>query len=167
VRQVFHQTLEKHNINDLSKYSVKICAITKADGEPPDFILDRQGLNLIYWPEHQHDSPICTVDNLVHGVSLACVIEADLSNLRASLPIYGTKKKPFWKVNFEVGILFGATELAASIIWTDSQVCPSNWLISSSLVYSVQTRAVNSCLTRVRCEPFRLHTISWICATCS
>lgn len=56
------------------------------------------------------------------GYSLACVIKADMSNMRGALRKGKGPKGMYWTLAFEVAIMFGGTELAASIVWEDAQV---------------------------------------------
>jgi hypothetical protein len=57
------------------------------------------------------------------GFSLACTIEADLTNMRGGMNQLSTSAGgTYWALDFEVGILFGTTELAAIVIWKEKNV---------------------------------------------
>lgn len=45
-----------------------------------------------------------------------------MSNMRGALTELIGFRGPYWSLNIEIGILFGTTELAAVIIWKDSNV---------------------------------------------
>jgi len=47
------------------------------------------------------------------------VIVADLSNMSEALQKRNGPNGEFWKVDFEVGILFGGNELEAKLFWKD------------------------------------------------
>jgi hypothetical protein len=60
--------------------------------------------------------------NMVDGFALVCTIMADLSEISGYLEKHSGPRGDYWTVNFEVGILFGSTELAAILIWKDLNV---------------------------------------------
>jgi len=87
---------------DLTKFSTTVYARTSQGPEEPYFLKSNSSY-------------------VNAGFSLACTITADLSNLRNSLKEYAGPDGPFWALNYEVGILFGTTELTAVILWKDPQ----------------------------------------------
>jgi hypothetical protein len=56
------------------------------------------------------------------GFIPVCTIRADLSTLSGHLEKHRGPKGDYWGLSFEIGILFGSTELAAMLIWTDLNV---------------------------------------------
>jgi hypothetical protein len=59
-------------------------------------------------------------DDTVDGFAVACDIEGDLSNLAGALKQFNGPRGIYWRLDFEVGILFGTTELAAVLIWKEN-----------------------------------------------
>jgi len=56
------------------------------------------------------------------GFTPVCEIVADLSNMAGALKKRRGNRGNYWIANFEVGILFGGTELVAKLFWKDSDV---------------------------------------------
>jgi hypothetical protein len=56
------------------------------------------------------------------GFVMVCTIMADLSQLSGHLTKLNGPRGVYWSLSFEVGILFGRTELAAILIWEDANV---------------------------------------------
>lgn len=50
-----------------------------------------------------------------------CTIEADLSDI-VSKPMRGDKGKAYYRVDYDIVLLFGLTELKAQVAW-DENVC--------------------------------------------
>jgi hypothetical protein len=86
---------------DLSDLEYAVFAYT-GDGPAPYFMCDRSG-------------------DMTTGFSLACVIQANLSNMRSSLQRRMGDKGPYWVLIFDIAISFGTTELKAAVVWEDSQ----------------------------------------------
>jgi hypothetical protein len=59
---------------------------------------------------------------IMPGFTEVCVIKADLSNMAGTLEECIGPRGIYWRANFEVGILFGGTELAAKLFWKASNV---------------------------------------------
>jgi hypothetical protein len=86
---------------NLSTYTVPMLVYTAETDEKPYFCHDDTG-------------------RMMEDFSAACVVEGDLSNMRDSLVQRTGKNGPYWKLEFDVGILFGSTELQAIMIWKDA-----------------------------------------------
>jgi hypothetical protein len=56
------------------------------------------------------------------GFVPVCTIRADLSILSGHLEKRRGPRGDYWSLSFEIGILFGSTELAAMLIWKDLNV---------------------------------------------
>jgi hypothetical protein len=56
------------------------------------------------------------------GFTKVCEIVADLSNMVGALEEAKGPQGVYWKVKFEIGILFGSTELKAKLFWNASDV---------------------------------------------
>jgi hypothetical protein len=97
-RRKYRRTYYEAN-PDLTTFSDKIYVLT-AD-TAPYFMRDERG-------------------KLASEFSLACTVTADLSSARNGLRKERSERGTWWTLDFEIGILFGATELAAQLIWKDS-----------------------------------------------
>lgn len=53
------------------------------------------------------------------GFTQICTISADLSALSGALQMQEGPTGPRWELQYEIGILFGNTELSAVVIWTN------------------------------------------------
>jgi hypothetical protein len=60
---------------------------------------------------------------LMDGFTPVCTITADLSALSGHLAKLNGPRGDYWKLDYEVGILFGRMELEAMLIWKDLYVC--------------------------------------------
>jgi hypothetical protein len=60
---------------------------------------------------------------VMDGFTPVCTITADLSALSGHLKKLNGPRGDYWHLHYEVGILFGRTELEAMLIWKDSYVC--------------------------------------------
>lgn len=99
-RSLYYRSYNNPNPN-LSVFTIDLYARTIETDEAPYYLLTPNG-------------------TLAEGFSLACTIEADISNMRGGLKQLNGPKGKYWALDFEVGILFGTTELAAVVIWKDS-----------------------------------------------
>jgi hypothetical protein len=61
--------------------------------------------------------------NLMDGFTPVCTIRADLSTLSGHLKKRNGPRGDYWCLDYEIGILFGRTELEVMLIWKDSHVC--------------------------------------------
>jgi hypothetical protein len=57
-------------------------------------------------------------DGFIH----ACNVEADLSNLSGSLKKLSGSLGDYWKLEYDIGILFGSNEFKALLFWKDGNV---------------------------------------------
>jgi hypothetical protein len=56
------------------------------------------------------------------GFTSVCTIRADLLTLSGHLKKRNGPRGDYWRLDYEIGILFGRTELEAMLIWKDSYV---------------------------------------------
>jgi hypothetical protein len=60
-------------------------------------------------------------DNLNPGFHKACVITADMSNMKKALSKYTTGRRgTYWAADYCIAIHFGKTELSAQLVWKDN-----------------------------------------------
>lgn len=122
-RSPFRSTFD-HPSPDLSSFSVQLYAYTADSVDIPRFLFDRVGTSIF---ETAITSSLCVLKTFVAGFlkdkfSLVCTIEADISNMHGALTKHTGVRGPYWSLSFEIGLLFGTTELAAVIIWKDLNV---------------------------------------------
>jgi hypothetical protein len=85
--------------------------------------------------------------NLVPKLRYVCDLRADLSQLRDSLVVQtGPDGTKFWKVEYQVVVLFGGTRLQAHLQWKDKV---RTFLFLSSIV---SVPSVNQLLPSYRAE---------------
>ena len=59
-------------------------------------------------------------NNMLPNTRLVCTLRADLSGLRRFLKVRKTPGgQDFWKVDYEIKVLFGGTALKASVTWKE------------------------------------------------
>lgn len=121
-RSAYFRRYKSPNPDNLSTFEINLYTLV-ADNAPY-YVVDSQGA-FPYIHDHVFESNLLPGE-IASGFSLACVIKADMSNMRGALAKFETKDGPYWKLDFEVGISFGTTELAANVVWTDAKVSRMN-----------------------------------------
>jgi len=61
------------------------------------------------------------------GFATVCEVEADLSGLSGALEKCHGPRGVYWKLEYDIGLMFGATELAAILFWKEN-VCDDTML---------------------------------------
>jgi hypothetical protein len=97
-RNVYYQVCDTAN-PDLSTYRIRLLACLGDD--KPYYCSDNSG-------------------RLLPSFKEACVIEADVSNMRGALQTVSRARGVAYMLKFEIVILFGKTELEAYIAWKDN-----------------------------------------------
>jgi hypothetical protein len=119
-RRTYYFAYKTENPN-LAQLEIKLYVLT-ADRQAPYYIMDEDGMSFSRFSRQLdcllHTTPGETLD----AFSLACVIKGEMSNMAGALVKTETTSGTFWKLNFGVGISFGATELSARLIWKNAQV---------------------------------------------
>lgn len=124
VRRVYNiKSMYSSPDSDLTNYSINLYARTSSGDTEPYFLWDPSGV---------YHTSLCSILNAEckydpgHAkpeFSFACTITADLSGLRDSLrERVGPSGRAYWELYYDVGILAGAIELTAMILWKDQQV---------------------------------------------
>jgi hypothetical protein len=84
----------------------------------PAVVLDDNGMHILSLLIFAHGSR----GNVMPGFTRVCTIRADLSNMNKGLQQYSGPRGAYYLVEFQLGILFGSTELAAKVFWEDADV---------------------------------------------
>jgi hypothetical protein len=133
-RSAYFRRYKTPNPDSLSTFEINLYALV-AD-HAPYYIVSSQGtfpcVNAFVFK-----SDLVFAGEIASAFSLACVIKADMSNMRGALTKFETKDGPYWKLEFEVGISFGTTELAANVVWTDAKVSYGYECGFRSLTYAI------------------------------
>jgi hypothetical protein len=110
----------------LRTFTQQLYVYTK-DDNPQYFLKDANGMSLLFCKT----SADLLTGGLIDGFTLACDLKADLSGLSGALSKTYGPKGVYWRVDFQIGILFGKSEVGALIIWKENVRVDTAWTVQT------------------------------------